>query len=69
MNKRKKLNLTHNLWEHVSVSAQVGDTYRMKVPGGWLYRHETYGAVPESEVPAGIGMVFVPEPLQYSIQQ
>lgn len=41
--------MTLHKWEQVN---PVGGTYRMKVPGGWLYRDRT---------PDGVAMCFVPD--------
>ncbi len=43
-------------WELVEES-DIGNTYRLVVPGGWLYRHIIYSAHGNSVV-----MAFVPEP-------
>jgi hypothetical protein len=44
-------------WECV-FDGNRADTYRCRVPGGWLYRHGTYS---EDMEPIAIAMVFVPD--------
>jgi hypothetical protein len=45
-------------WEHVHSKADYDETYRLAVPGGWLYRNVL---TPTTEsLPVAVTMVFVP---------
>ena len=49
-------------WEIVSQGRDPGEnasTYRMRVPGGWLYRHQPNITSPPSS------MAFVPDPTSH----
>ena len=43
-------------WEEIEMRSDGGDTFRLRVPGGWLYRVREGG--PEGEDPS-IALVFV----------
>lgn len=46
-----------NKWQRVTEA-----TYRLKVPGGWLYRYDCFGSYGQMEGNlVNVGMVFVPE--------
>jgi len=50
--------MTTEIWEMIE-SHRDGDTYRMEIPGGWLYRVREYGA---KDSPIAIAVKFVPMP-------
>lgn len=46
-------------WEHVHSRGDHDETYRLRIPGGWLYRNVL---TPYSETtPVAVSVVFVPE--------
>ena len=47
-----------NLGKHWEGTVSYGRSWRMEVPGGWIYRHSEYGM---DEAPA-VAVVFVPRP-------
>lgn len=49
-------------WETVVDQHGYGDTERLEVPGGWLYRTTFAGA--DQSAPPSVAMVFVPDPAQ-----
>ncbi len=52
MSDRQHLARLHE-WIHINGDA-YNQTFRMRVPGGWLYRHQ-------SASPSDLAMVFVPD--------
>ena len=47
-------------WELVNGRGLCGDTYRLKVPGGWLYRERECGG--RDAITTAIAYAFVPAP-------
>ena len=54
--------VTSETWEPVC-GGTAGDTWRMRVAGGWIYRHDTWTQDGSGKVSSRhSAMVFVPDP-------
>ncbi len=52
-------------WERISLQEHEpghNDTWRLKVPGGWIYRCDRFQVEPHVPGVLAVSMVFVPEP-------
>ena len=52
----------HDYWVFIASEAEGGDTYRLRVPGGWLYRVREWAAG-EPDRPSTVALAFVPDAL------
>ena len=48
-----------DFWELIE-DHDVGDTYRLAVPGGWLYRVREVRQIDDPRGPVAVALVFVP---------
>ena len=54
-------------WDLVTGRGACGDTYRLRVPGGWIYRERECGG--HDAVTTALAMTFVPDPVVYRTRE
>ena len=54
------MSMLSTTWDLVEVRENLGDTYRMQVAGGWLYRvRESANVGPPGHSPVAVSITFV----------